>query len=240
MKHAKDYLLLAGFILMFGPGSSCQGDEPALKTEEENAADGPSVEGWFFRAVSGYPVSIIFEPVVLFKNGDFFSVGEEPIETLDAGQSKRDRPAAWGTWKKEGETYYLTNYKGNTYDYRLGSGNWFPAFPYSDAEPLKESYENTSGGDYGNGMHALFKTRINFLENKYFHHLTSSGISTPGSAAWKKTSDAGTYTVSGHTIEFTYNDGSVVKMPFALGASGSPAKPTSRMIFIGGDAFVED
>lgn len=29
----------------------------------------PAVEGWYFRAISGYPAAINFEPVVLFKNG---------------------------------------------------------------------------------------------------------------------------------------------------------------------------
>ncbi len=199
----------------------------------------PQVEGWYFRAVSGYPAAISFELVVLFKNGDFYEIGETPLERLNIAQSKAKEPINWGRWKKTGQTFYLTNNKEKTYDYELGSGNWFPAFAYTGTPKLKKSYENTAGGDYGNGMNALFKTNIVFVDDTHFTHNTNNGISTYNAAAWNKSSSAGTYKITSHRIILTYGDGKVQDQSFALGATGSPAKPTADMIFIGGDAYVD-
>lgn len=208
--------------------------------KEKDIRQGPlAIEGWFFRAISGYPVSITFEPLVLFKNGDYFEVGEEPLDEVEIGTSKQQKPKAWGKWQLKNGVYYLTNYKGKTVDYKLGSGNWFPAYAYHKSLPLKNVYKRTSGGDYGNGTHALIINKISFLDNQYFEEGTNSGISTPSSAAWKKSKNAGTYTIDEHTLTLRYNDGREVRRSFAVGASGSPARPSMNMLFIGGDVFVD-
>ncbi|MEN0052499.1 MAG: hypothetical protein AAGC65_02470 [Mucilaginibacter sp.] len=204
----------------------------------KTSAPAPAVEGWFFRAVSGYPAAISFEPVVLFKNGEYFDVGEEPIEQLDVKVSKASRPKAWGTWKKTGATFYLTENGGKTTDYKLGGGNWFPAYPYSSSIKLKKAYEKVSGGDYGNGTNALIINKITFVDGTHFVQGANGGISTSGASAWKKSGSGGTYVISGNTIEFTVS-GKVIKKSFAVGASGSPAHPTNTMIFIGGDAYTD-
>lgn len=147
----------------------------------------PAVEGWYFRAVSGYPAAIAFEPVVLFKNGEYFDVGDEPIETLDVAAAKSSRPKAWGTWKKTGATFYLTNNEGKTYDYKLGEGNWFPAYAYTGSVKLKKGYEKVSGGDYGNGTNALVIKKISFIDDTHFAEGSNGGVMTPGATAWKKT-----------------------------------------------------
>ncbi|OOQ59423.1 hypothetical protein [Mucilaginibacter pedocola] len=198
----------------------------------------PAVDSWYFRAVSGYPAAIAFEPVVLFKNGEYFDVGEEPLEQLDVVASKAKRPAAWGTWKKVGGTFTLTNYKGKTHDYMLGKGNWFPAFAYTGALKLKKGYKKVSGGDYGNGTQALFINKINFIDDTHYTEGSNSGISTPAATASRKSSSGGTYRISGNTIEFT-TEGKTIKRSFAFGASGSPAKASNTIIFIGGDAFTD-
>ncbi len=199
----------------------------------------PAVEGWFFRAVSGYPAAISFEPVVLFKNGEYFEVGDEPIETLDVQAAKRGRPKAWGTWKKTGGTFYLTNNQGKAYDYKLGEGNWFPAYAYSSAIKLKKAYEKVSGGNYGNGTNALFIDKITFLDATHFTRGANGGISTGNAAAWKKSGSGGTYRIYGNTIELNFGNGKIVKKSFAFGAEGASAKPTNTMIFIGGDAYTD-
>ncbi|RYY54905.1 MAG: hypothetical protein EOO05_19895 [Chitinophagaceae bacterium] len=199
----------------------------------------PDVEAWFFRAVSGYPAAIAFEPVVLFKNGEYYDVGEDPVESMDVEAEKAKRPKAWGKWRKAGDTWYLTNSQGKEHDYKLGSGNWFPAFAYTGSPKLKKAYEKTSGGDYGNGTNALFKSRINFIDDTHFTQGEEGGVITPNSTAWNKTADAGTYKIKGHSIEMTLNSGKVVKRSFAFGASGTPPKATSDMIFIGGDAYTD-
>lgn len=217
---------------------SCQKDDPGIK--EDPAQEDPDVEGWYFRAVSGYPLSVTFEPVVLFKDGQYVEAEDQPVGEIDKAADIRERPKAWGTWRKEGDTYYLTDDEGYTSDYQLGNGNWFPAYPYMKDVPLAAGYENTTGGDYGNGTSALFKTRIDFPQEGYFYHSFDGGIITPGSAGWKETEDAGTYTISGHTMVMTYNSGEEVRLSFALGAKGNPAQPSSDMIFIGGDVFLAD
>jgi hypothetical protein len=199
----------------------------------------PAVEGWYFRAISGYPAAITFEPVVLFKNGDYWEAGAETVESLNIANDKRKHSQAWGTWKRKGSTFLLTNSKGETNDYKLGEGNWFPAYAYTGAVKLKPAYEKVSGGDYGNGLNALSIKKITFLDATHFNEGLNAGMSTGNAAAWKKSSTGGTYRISGHTIEFTYNNGTVVKTSFALGAKGSPAKPDNALIFIGGYAYTD-
>nr|WP_067063051.1 hypothetical protein [Mucilaginibacter sp. L294] len=198
----------------------------------------PAVAGWYFRAVSGYPAAIAFEPVVLLKNGEYFEVGDEPVELLNIPVSKSKRPNAWGKWKKNGATFYLTDNKGKTYDYELNSGNWFPAYPYSTAIKLKHAYEKVSGGNYGNGTNALVIKKITFIDATHFSEGTNSGITTAAAKAWKNTASAGTYRIYGNTIELTYSN-KVVKKSFAIGAEGSPPHPSVSIIFIGGDAFTD-
>lgn len=64
-------------------------------------------------------------------------------------------------------------------------------------------------------------------------------MSTANATAWKKSATGGTYRISGHAVEFTYKNGTVVKTSFALGAKGSPAKPDNSLIFIGGNAYTD-
>lgn len=198
------------------------------------------MEGWFFRAAYTYPVAVTFEPVVLYKDGDYVEVEDEPVEDTDEADDRRERPEAWGTWQREGDTYYLTDHQGQTEDYQLGSEEWYPAYPYMEDVPLEAAYVNSTGGAYGNGVHALFQTSIGFPQEGYFYHSFDNGVLTPESAAWNRTEDAGTYTVAGHTMVLTYNTGEEVRLSFALGAEGSPARPTSEIVFIGGDVFVVD
>ena len=199
----------------------------------------PAVEGWYFRAISGYPAAITFEPVVLFKNGNFWEAGAETLESLDIATDKSKHPKAWGTWKKQGQMFLLTNNKGETNDYKLGEGNWFPAYAYTGAVKLKPAYEKVSGGDYGNGLSALSIKKITFLDATHFNEGLNAGMSTGNAAAWKKSATGGTYRISGHSIEFTYNNGTVVKTSFALGAKGGPIRPDNALIFIGGYAYTD-
>ncbi len=210
-----------------------------LSTQPTTESSAPGLEGWFFRAVSGYPAAVSFEPVVLFKNGDYYEVGEQPLEGLNIPQAKQARPAAWGKWQKKGTSYSLTDSKNRSTDYRIGSGNWFPAYSYTKGTLLKKGYERVSGGDYGGGTSALSITKIYFLDATHFSEGLNAGIASPNAAGWKKRTASGTYKLAGNMLELTYEDGKVVRKSFALGATGSPPKPTATMIFIGGDAYTD-
>jgi len=236
MKTKTAYLLLpalAGLLVGFAP------ETPPTTVVPSAVAAVPAVEGWYFRAVSGYPAAIDFEPVVLFKNGEYYEIDEEPLETLNVAQSKSKRPIAWGTWRKQGATFYLTNSKKQSSDYRLGSGNWFPAYAYTGAVKLKTGYQKVSGGNYGNGANALAVSKINFPDATHFTEGVNAGISTPNATASRTRAANGSYKLRGNMLELTYSDGRIVKKSFAFGAKGFPARPTADMVFIGGEAYTD-
>lgn len=196
-------------------------------------------EQWFFKAISGYPVSITFEPVVLFENGEYVEVGTQPIASVDKEVSKRNRPKAWGHWELKGDSYHLTDHKGKAHDFNLGSGNWFPAFPYQKTVALARLYKNTSSIDVGLGT-TLAISQITFLDGEHFIEGENMGTLTPSASAWKKSTHTGIYQIEDHTITLTFSNGKQEKRSFAVSAKGNPAMPNPRMIFIGGDAYLAE
>jgi len=195
------------------------------------------IEGWYFKAISGYPVSVTFRPVVLFKDGSYFEVDEKPLEDMDFSFSKKNQPELWGTWKKNNTLFILTDHKGNSNDFDLKNGNWFPAFSYDKSISLRGIYEKISGGDFGNGLYALFNSQINFLDGEHFTHSENSGVSSYNANAWKSSKESGTYSIDKNTIQFEYNDGQKLRLSFEIGAKGGNVLDTD-MIFIGGKAYV--
>ncbi|MGB5818683.1 MAG: hypothetical protein WBG90_04300 [Saonia sp.] len=204
---------------------------------QEKISKIPEIEGWYFRAISGYPASITFEPIVLFENGTYFRIDEEPIADIDFSESKKNNPNLWGTWKKANGKFILTNEKNKAKEYDLDKGNWFPAFPFDGSIFLKGKYEKISGGDFGSGLYALFKSEIVFLDEEHFTNSEDSGISSYSSNAWKSSKDSGTYRIDTNTIEFEYNGGKTIRLSFAIGAKGDNVIDTD-MIFLGGKAYV--
>ncbi|GAB3638447.1 hypothetical protein GCM10027422_40370 [Hymenobacter arcticus] len=192
---------------------------------------------WFFRAVSGGS-GVAFEPVVLLANGQYFDIGDEPLESVNPAAAKAARPAAWGSWRKNGAAFVLTNYQGQPHDYTLGSGNWFPAYA-AGAAPLKRAYENTSGGSVGVAS-SLFINKIQFVDATRFRQGENMGVSAPNAAGGRASSASGTYRLQSHTLTLTYADGHTVRKSFALGAEGSPTHAVNTLIFIGGDAYTDE
>lgn len=219
--------------------SACEKSDSS-QADNTQQIDDQNVEGWYFRIVYSYPMSMSYEPIVLFKDGQYLEIKDKPLEDIDKEQDKKQRPQAWGTWEKKGDTFYLTNSSGHVSDYKLGSGSWFPAFAYSEKNTLAKSYENITGGNYGGGTHALFKTSIEFPEKGYFYHSSNGAVITPNSTGWSDMKEAGTYTLNKHTLVLKYNDGKEARLSFAIGAKGTPAAPNMEMLFIGGDVFVTD
>ena len=193
---------------------------------------------WFFRAVSGAGAAVAFEPVVLLASGQYFDIGDEPLETLNAAAARAKRPDAWGSWRKNGAAFVLTDAKGHVNSYTLGSGNWFPAYP-AGATPLMRAYEKVSGGQVGTAT-TLFISKIRFLNGTHFSQGENKGISSGPVYGGGTSRTSGTYRLQGHTLTLTYPDGRTVRKSFALGAEGSPAHPVSTLIFIGGDAYTDE
>lgn len=193
---------------------------------------------WFFRSVGNASGGISFEPVALLAGGQYCDVGEAPLETLNPTADKAQRPAAWGTWRKSGSAVVLTNYKGQSNSYSLGTGSWFPAYA-AGAAPLKRTYANASGGSAGTAT-SLVISKITFLDGSRFAEGASAGIVAANAAGGNRRSASGTYRLQGHTLTLTYTDGRTVRKSFAIGASGNPARPASTLIFIGGDAYTDE
>jgi hypothetical protein len=193
---------------------------------------------WFFRSVSGGTGGISFEPVALLANGQYLDLGSEPLEAVNLAADKAKRPAAWGSWRKNGSTFVLTDYKGRPASYTLGTGSWFPAYP-AGAVPLKRAYQNASGGSVGVAT-SLVISKIQFLDGTHFQEGKDAGIISANAAGGSKRSGSGTYRLQGHTLTLTYTDGRTVRKSFALGAEGTPARASNKIIFIGGDAYTDD
>jgi len=193
---------------------------------------------WFFRSVSTGSGGISFEPVALLANGQYLDLGNEPLEAVNPAADKAARPAAWGSWRKNGSTFVLTDYKGRPASYTLGTGSWFPAYP-AGAVPLKRAYENASGGNVGVAT-SLVISKIQFLDGTHFQEGKDAGIISANAAGGSKRSGSGTYRLQGHTLTLIYTDGRTVRKSFALGAEGTPAKPSNKIIFIGGDAYTDE
>lgn len=199
----------------------------------------PEVEGWYFRAISGYPAAITFKPVVLFKDGTYFLVNEEPTEDLDVFKSRIDDKSRWGKWQRNKDLFTLTNAEGKIKEYDLRKGNWFPAFPFDDSISLKGKYKKVSGGVYSNSVLALFQSEIVFLGDSHFTNSEDGGITAYSSNAWKTSKNSGTYEIYDNTIILNYNQSDKVRLSFAIGAKGYDTIDTD-MIFIGGKAYVKE
>lgn len=215
------------------PAASASAPVPAARPSS------PAVENWFFRATYGYPLSVRFEPVVLFKNGEYYEVGEGPLEAMNQAQDKQQRPRAWGRWRKNGNTYLLTNSEGRVNDYKLGTGSWFPAYAYPSGIRLKKGYHSTSGGDNGAGTVSLAIAELHFIDATHFTEGLDAGIQAPNGVAGKRSGASGTYRIYDHTLELTYTNGKVVRQSFAIGASGNPPRPSNTILFIGGAAYTD-
>ena len=193
---------------------------------------------WFFRSRADAYGGITFEPVALLADGRYCDVDKTPLETLDAGADQARRPSAWGRWQQRGSIFALTGPKGGSISYTLGDGSWFPAYP-AGAVPLKRTYKNSSGGSVG-GASSLVVSKITFLDNSHFNEGADAGIVAPNAAGGSRRSASGTYRLQGHTLTLTYADGRTVRQSFAIGAAGTPARPSNSLIFIGGDAYTDE
>jgi hypothetical protein len=213
---------------------------PAAAARPGNAG---AVAGLYFRSIAAYGAGVDWEPLVLFANGDYCEMGDTPVAELNVAQSKARDPRRWGRWRQQAGTYLLTGSDGRTNDYRLGSGNFFPAFPAQGGPALSGRYSRTTSGGtmpIGGSTTVMMVDKISFAPDGSFTEGASMGAAGNGVFAGRRTGGAGRYTLNGTTLELRYPDGRVKRTSFAFGASGRPARPSRDMIFIGGDTYVSD
>lgn len=234
-----------GFSGAGAPAAAAAADpaDPADKAGTTSGGRSPAVAGYYFRATYGVGAAVSFEPLVFFANGDYLEIADTPLPDLDAAADKAREPINWGTWRQQGGAFLLTNAKGRTSDYKLGSGSFFPAFTAAQGPKLTGTYKSTSGGgDYamGGGVSSLAVNALTFNADGSFTQGRSAGAIAPNAAIGNRSAAAGRWSLAGTTLTLAYADGRRTRTSFLWGASGTPPRPDIDMAFIGGDAFLRE
>lgn len=214
------------------------------------------VEGVYFRAYwpmgVGGMVTIDYEPLVFFKDGSYYEVGEEAIEDTDLAASRRARPNKWGRWARAGGAFTLTDAKGKSSREALQDGSFFKAFPAEAAgNRLAAGYKRVSGGGnsaLGGEMTIMAQTNLSFSGDGRYMRASSGGAIGSGSMTGVATSaysnrparGVGRYRIERHTIILTEPDGQTRRQFFAFGSEKTPPRPDTDLIFVGDRVFVID
>lgn len=207
------------------------------------------VEGVYFKSYSTFGVGGMmiqdFEPVVLFRDGSYYEVEGDALEDVDLAASRRRTPKIWGRWRRQADTFLLTDDRGRTNDYQLQQGSFFKAFPAeATGKKLGRAYKRISGGGnsaLGGTMAIAAQTNLAFAPDGRFTTNASMGASGANVAAYsRKPAGIGRYRIERHTITFTDPDGRTRREFFAIGSQGTPARLDTDMIFLGDRVFVKD
>lgn len=214
---------------------------PAARARTGGAA--AAVAGTYFRPTYGTGGAISYEPLVLFANGDYVELDEEPLADLDPAADRARAPRRWGTWRRQGATFLLTDNKGRTSDYTLGGASFYPAFAGDKGPRPSGTYRSTSGSTMTMGSGTVSTLAINaltFRPDGTFSEGREGGGIAPGAAIGSRRTAGGRWTLDGSALTLDYADGRRVRRSFLWGATGSPPRPDADMAFIGGDTFLRD
>ncbi|TCP33626.1 DUF6683 family protein [Sphingomonas sp. BK235] len=230
-------------------GAAAPAPPAAPATPGAHAANWAQVEGVYFKSFTSFGVGGVvtqdFEPIVLFRDGRYYEVEGPALEDVDLAASRARSPRAWGQWKRQGDTFLLTDERGRVSDHRLQQGSFFKAFPAEAAGgALERPYKRVSGGGnsaLGGTMAIAAQTNIAFTRDGRFSNRSSAGASGANVAAYsRRPATGGRYRVARHTISFTDAGGRTRREFFALGSEGTPARFDTDLIFIGDRVFVKD
>lgn len=213
-----------------------------------HAANWKNVEGVYFRSYTGFGVGGMvtsdYEPLVLFRDGTYYEVEGAALEDVDLAASRRAKPAKWGRWSRSGEAFVLTNSKGKANEYELQGGAFFKAFAAeAGGGKLAAKYSRISGGGnsaLGGDITIAGQTDLIFApEGRYVREGGGGGFSSTTAAYARYSPRAGRYQIERHTITMTDPNGQVTRQFFAFGSQGTPARPSTDMVFIGDRVFVD-
>jgi hypothetical protein len=164
-------------------------------------------------AFAGGGIGMKFEPVLVFKNGEYCSMVDLPAGDMNAAAHKQANPGAWGRWRRRSGRYQVAGSKGAWFDV-----NWDQRLtPARAGEELRGTYSSISGGGntaIGGDVSITNTSQITFLPGRRFR-LGSFGMTTFGGSSGVSgvaTSDSdasGTYRVEAGTLELRYGDGRV-------------------------------
>lgn len=201
------------------------------------------VESVYFESGGGFGVGgmvvVSFSPVILFKDGRYFEVGDTALEDVDLAASRASEPVRWGQWRRVGTAFLLTNNKGQSRTLEPQRGRLFKAYPAS-AAPLRGAYRAVGGGGssaMGGNVTIATSTVLNFSGDGRFTTDLSSGAFGGGYAVGADRHGGGRYAVQNHTLTLTHADGRVERFFFAYGSKGAAAQLDPSMIFVGERPF---
>lgn len=199
--------MLSTCILFMAAG--CQKDKDV--NAAENIAGLTNIEGIYIHleynfGVGGavYPV---YNPYLFFTDGSVYKNLATNPDKLHITQSKQQEPKEWGTWKKSGNDITLTWNKGKSETWTAKS--YHKALPAGNNELLAGSYSSISGGGntaLGGDVMIVNSKNLAFNGSKFTYESTSGGTST-SVTSYSNKSKAGTYKLTGYSIEYTFNNG---------------------------------
>lgn len=242
-----------GFVGTGAPASPGGGAAPAAAAPAAHGDNWSRVEGVYFKSYTGVGVggmvTVEYEPVVFFRDGSYYEVEGPALEDVDLSARRAAKPSAWGTWKRTGAAYVLTDSKGRASDEKLQDGSFFKAFAAEDGGgTLRRGYKRVSGGGnaaLGGEMSIMVENRYAFAPDGSYSRAGSSGAIGSGAqsgvsmAAGGSNRGGGRYSIKRHTITMTGADGKTERQFFAFGSQGQVPRIDDDMIFIGDRAFVD-
>ncbi len=214
-----------------------------------------NVDGVYFRSTSGVGVggmvTISYEPLILFKDGTYWAIGDVALEDADLAAERSAKPAGWGRWSRRGGTFALTDSDGRTDDHPLAQGTFFKALPARADDTIAGRYEHLSGGGnsaLGGEMTIAIQNEITFAGDGRF--TTDSDVGALGSGATsgvgvsagssRRMTGMGQYRLEHHSLILRHPDGRTERKFFAFGSQDDPPRVDRDMLFIGDTVFLKD
>lgn len=210
------------------------------------------VEGVYFKSFTGFGVgggvAMDFEPIVLFRDGSYYEVEGPALEDVDLARARAREPRNWGSWRRQGASFILTDNRGRSNDHQLQQGSFFKAFPAS-AAALRGTFESIGGG--GNSAlggevtiasmdRLVFNADGSFATRRSTGALNSGATSGVGSSVAARRGGGGRFSVRDHTLTLTHADGRTERRFFAFGSRRTPAQVAPNMIFVGETVYTLD
>ena len=183
------------------------------------------------RTITSYGLSgpyVANRVYVFFKNGDLFLSPHESLNSYDIVKSKREHPSKWQQWKENNGVTTIT-YKSRSKVKQTSVKKWFDVRKPPVGYRIEGVFDTVD--PFGGGVVVKAKT-IYLNKQGKFAWKTVSGGSYAGSSVYKYSKAKGTYKISGHTIEFTYLDGTKNDYFFAI------YPDSDRHLIIGKSHFV--
>lgn len=158
-------------------------------------------------------------PTVVFKDGTYYEDYDVPLPDFDVAAARRERPTAWGKWRRQGGVIQILSDKRG-----WEKAEWLGPFPGAKpGEKLSGRYFSVSGGGdtaFGGGTAYGAESDIRFSpDGRFTTDLStslSSEVSNVQATASGRKATSGTYTLNGYTLTMKYDDGQVIRRAFVF------------------------